>query len=115
MIGFALIYSIMAYGISAMLVYFNGPFGIIDKARKWISSKQRPFDELFSCMFCLPTNIGIALSFVGLFIAKVPITPFSVLYGCEIGLWYIIIPLDAAFTGAIVYIIDGIEKKLESE
>lgn len=113
MLGFLFVYSVMAYGISAMLVYFNGPFGIIDRARAWISSWHRTFDELFSCMFCLPTNVGLMLSFIGLFIVSMPITPFTMLYGCDSGQWYVIMPLDAAFTGAVVYLIDGIEKQLE--
>lgn len=110
---FLFVYSIMAYGISVAFVYFNGPFNIIGKFRDWMSSKHETFNELFSCMFCLPTNIGIILSIASLAFMPFPITPFTLLYDYRYGMWPIIIMLDAFYTGGIVYLIHTLQERLE--
>lgn len=111
--GFLFVYSIMAYGIANMLVYFNGPFNIITKFRDWVTSKHETLNELFSCMFCLPTNVGIILSILSLVIGSTPFTPFTILYFHDYGLWPLIIAFDGMFTGGIVYLIHTIQEFLE--
>ena len=106
-------YSIMAYAISAMLVYFSGPFNVVGKFRDWITSKHETFDELFSCMFCLPTNIGIVLSIVSLAFMSIPITPFTLFFDYQYDMWPVIIMLDAFYTGGIVYIIHTLQEYFE--
>ena len=110
---FLFIYSIVAYSISNMLVYFSGPFNIIDKFRNWISSKHETLNELFSCMFCLPTNIGIILSIISLVFMPFPITPFTLLFNHQYYLWPVIIALDALYTGGIVYFIHTLQEYFE--
>ena len=110
---FLFIYSIAAYSISNMLVYFSGPFNIIDKFRNWISSKHETLNELFSCMFCLPTNIGIILSIISLVFMPFPITPFTLVFNHQYYLWPVIIVFDALYTGGIVYLIHTLQEYFE--
>ena len=96
----------MCYGISSALVYYRGPFGVIDKFRGLIASNEN-LNELFSCMFCLPTNIGFVMSVLSiLFSASVPFTPFTVLFAGNLYLWPFIVLFDGFYTGAVVSIID---------
>ena len=111
MFFFLFIYSIMAYGVANALVYFNGPFGFISRFREWISSKHDTFDELFSCMFCLPTNIGIILSILSLVLG--PFTPFTVVIEANVFTWPLVVFFDGLYTGGIVYLIHTIQQKLE--
>lgn len=101
-------YTLMCYGISSALVYYSGPFNIFAKIRELVASNNY-LDELFSCMFCLPTNIGIIMSVLSLLLAAAsPFTPFTMLLSGHENLWPLIIVFDAFYTGAIVSIIDSI-------
>ena len=100
------IYSLMCYGISSALVYYTGPFGIFEKWRQYVSEKPK-LNELFSCMFCLPVNIGIVMSILSTFLSPLtPFTPFTVLFGTGTVLWPLVALFDGFYTGAIVSIID---------
>lgn len=105
--AFLFIYCLMCYGLSAALVYYNGPGDILSKFRLSVSDNKY-LSELFSCMFCLPTNIGFVLSLLSLIFAQnTPFTPFTVLMGDHASLWPLIILFDGFFTGAVVSIIDS--------
>lgn len=101
------IYTLAVYGISAALVYFGGPFDIIKKFREWVE-KNLPgtFTDLLSCMFCLPTNVGIILSIIAL-LSGTYFTPFTNMLG-DTNCWPLSIILDGAYCGGIVSIIDGL-------
>lgn len=102
------VYCLMCYGLSAAFVYYSGPGDILLKFRELVG-KNRKLGELFSCMFCLPTNIGFIMSVLSLVFAQnVPFTPFTFLMHGDTGLWPMIIVFDGFFTGAIVSIIDTV-------
>lgn len=106
------VYSMMCYGLASALVYYSGPFEILSKFRNFIDSNYN-LSALFSCMFCLPVNIGFVMSLLSLiFCTGTPFTPFTVLMDHD---WYLI-PLivffDGFYTGAIVSVIDTIVEKL---
>lgn len=106
------LYSLMCYGISSAIVYYGGPFDIFVKFRELIAGSDY-LDKLFSCMFCLPTNIGIVLSVLSLLFANdTPFTPFTVLLYGNFNLWPLIIIFDGFYTGAIVSIIDTVMEKI---
>lgn len=108
------IYSIAIYGMSNALVYFNGPLNIIDKFRKKMSSIHQTFDELFSCMFCLPTNIGIILSLISHFLmTSEAFTPFSLLFPHVLSNSFLNVIFDGMFTGGIVYLIHTFQQLME--
>jgi hypothetical protein len=104
----------MCYGISSALVYYSGPFAIFGRFRELISSNEY-LDELFSCMFCLPVNIGILMSVISiLFASQTPFTPFTLLLSGNLNLWPAIILFDAFYTGATVSIIDSFMEVIDS-
>ncbi len=105
---FLFVYCLMCYGLSAALVYYNGPGDILLKFRLSVNDNKY-LSELFSCMFCLPTNIGFVLSLLSLIFAQnIPFTPFTALMDDHASLWPLIILFDGFFTGAAVSIIDTI-------
>ena len=102
----------MCYGVSSAIVYYSGPWDIFSKLREF-SSKNKKLEELFSCMFCLPTNIGIIMSIISLiFTRETPFTPFTTLFDSNSDLWPLIVMFDGFYTGAIVSIIDTIVDKM---
>ena len=108
-------YTLACYGISSAIVYYSGPFGIIEKTRMRLSS-SRYFSELTSCMFCLPVNIGILMSLVSMLVPGcTPFTPFTVIFTNHYMMWPLILALDGFYTGAMVSIIDTIVDRLSPD
>lgn len=106
------LYSFMCYGLCAALVYYSGPWNILDKFRGLVASNSY-LNELFSCMFCLPTNVGFIMSVISLLFASgVPFTPFTLLLKGHEGLWPMIVLFDGFYTGAVVSIIDTVVERL---
>lgn len=106
------IYVIVAYNISFWMVYKNGPFGIFDKFRgliRWISPS---FAEVFECMNCTPTWVGIILSSLSYAFLSIDVTPSMLAFGDSVQ-WYVGIPIDAVFTSGIVYLIDRLETSIK--
>lgn len=109
------LYSLMCYGIANAIVYYTGPFDIFSKFRDSISGNEK-LEELFSCMFCLPTNIGIVMSILSLlFGGETPFTPFTMWLGSNVCLWPLILLFDGFYTGAIVSIIDSIVNRIQPQ
>ena len=64
---------------------------------------------MFSCMFCLPVNIGMVMSILSIcFAQSCPFTPFTLLFNGHENLWPLIIIFDGFYTGSLVSIIDSI-------
>ena len=140
MTGFVLFSYILAcFGISEAIVYFNGPFGIIERLREVISPEGKTgimkevcqtLTEMTSCMLCFPTNLGFLMSIVSMLMGTY-FTPFTIIFSSAIG--NITLPvflgccvpcivLDGFFTGGCVYIIhniidafSGINEEFEEE
>ena len=109
------IYSLMCYGIANAIVYYSGPWDIFVKLRNFASGNDK-LEELFSCMFCLPTNIGIIMSIISfLYCKSQPFTPFTILFDSDTHLWPLIVLFDGFYTGAIVSIIDAIVNKITGD
>lgn len=107
------LYFIVAFSISFLFVYSNGPFHIIDKVRHFFAWISPTFDELFDCMYCFPTWVGIGLSLLNQFaFPYIAFTPFVILLG-GMAPWWLIMLLDMFVTSGVVYIIDTIIKRLE--
>ena len=109
------LYSLMCYGIANAIVYYSGPWDIFTKLRSYVSDNQK-LNELFSCMFCLPTNIGIIMSILSLMFAHgTPFTPFTILFDGNANFWPLILIFDGFYTGAIVSIIDAIVNRIQTQ
>lgn len=107
------LYSLMCYGLSSAIVYYSGPFDIFEKWRKTIAYNDKLL-ELFSCMFCLPTNIGMVLSILSIILSPyMPFTPFTIMFSGNYIMLPLIILFDGLYTGAIVSIIDAIITRIE--
>ena len=107
------IYSIAAYGICNMIVFGSGPFKIFEKIREWSYDISEHFSSLFSCMMCLPANIGWITSLINWFFIPVKITPFNLLL-TGTNLWWVALICDCCFTSGIVWIIHNIESFFEN-
>lgn len=105
-------YIIFAYGFSNMVVYARGPFGIFEWWRGFTHNINEHLGELFSCMICFPTWVGIMSSVVDLLFKSFSFTPFNVLLGA-VAPWWLIILLDACFTSGIVWLINNFEEACE--
>lgn len=106
------LYFIVAYSISFLFVYAEGPFDIIDKLRNVVDKIAPSIGKVFDCMYCFPTWVGLCLSGANqLFLHNVPLTPFFVLLGTTCP-WYVIVILDVFVTNGMVYITDCIIKRI---
>lgn len=106
-------YIIFAYGLSNMVVYARGPFGIFEWWRGFTTNINERFGEVFNCMICFPTWVGLGASMLDIICFKnFEFTPFNVLLSNVAPFWLIII-MDLCFTSGIVWLIDQFETALE--
>jgi len=106
-------YILLSYGLSNLIVYANGPFHIFEKWREISHNIGEQFGELFTCMMCFSTWVGLALSLVNsLLLPAVAFTPFNIILGSVAPFWFIMI-LDMGFTSAVVWLIHQLEEMME--
>lgn len=108
------LYAIMTYGICNIVVYGSGPFRIFEHIRNISDSINEHFGQMFSCMMCLPTNLGILLSVLNWFLIPVAFTPFNILFAGT-SLWWVAMIFDGAFTSGIVWLINTIQEYFENK
>ena len=108
------IYSIVAYGICNIVVFGSGPFRIFEMIRYWSSEINEHFGQMFSCMMCLPTNLGIILSLINWFLIPIAFTPFNLIFAGTT-LWWLAMIFDGAFTSGIVWLINTIQEYFENK
>ena len=107
------IFCITAYGISNHFVYAHGPFHIYDRLRNLATKIHSNLGELFSCMICFPTWVGMLATIANVFIVPtVKMTPFMILLYGNIP-WWIIMILDGFFTSGAVWLINTLQEALE--
>ena len=77
MTTFALIivYTIAVYGLSEMVVFGSGPFHIFEKWRNFTENINGHFGELFQCMLCFPTWVGLFFSLINVLFVPIAFTP----------------------------------------
>ena len=107
-------YCIMTYGVCNIMVYGSGPFKIFEHIRNASIEISPHFGKLFSCMMCLPTNLGIILSLINWFLITTPFTPFCIAFWGEYNLWWLAMIFDGAFTSGIVWLIHNVEEFFEA-
>lgn len=114
MIEFGLFYIIMAYGLSNLLVFGDGPADIIYKFRMFCCRNFPTVGKMLECMMCTSTNVGLIMSIINIIlIPSMPFTPFNYVF-CDVSYWYLIIPLDACFTSGCVWLIHTLQEMMES-
>ena len=106
-------YILFSYGITTMLIYFNGPFDIIEYFRKTMNAIHPKLGELFQCPFCLSTWIGGLFSIINYLWIPIKITPFNMILAGS-GLWWLIIPMDSFLTCGTVWFLHVLDEYLEN-
>ena len=97
-----------------MMVFGSGPFKIFEKTRSWSNNISPHFGTLFSCMMCLPANIGWIVSLIDWFLLPtIAITPFNIML-IGTNLWWVALLGDCCLTSGAVWIIHNIESFFES-
>ena len=110
-----LVYVLAVYGLSNIIVFGEGPVYILEKWRELMYSIHPNLGKLFSCMMCLPANLGWIISLIDwFFITSIAFTPFNIVFAGT-SLWWLAMILDMGFTSGIcwlLYVIDDyFEKK----
>lgn len=108
------IYSLVAYGICNIIVFGSGPFRIFERIRYWSNEIDEHFGQMFSCMMCLPTNLGIVLSLINWFLIPIAFTPFNIIFAGTT-LWWLAMIFDGAFTSGIVWLINTVQEYFENK
>jgi len=106
------VYVLLAYGTTNIILYFDGPFKIVEYFRRFMTKLSSQFAELVRCQACCSTWVGILLSGVNMLATpSIPFTPFNLLLGST-GLWWLILILDSLFTSGVVWLLFRLEDKL---
>lgn len=118
-----LVFIFATYGLSNMVVYSNGPFGVFRKWREFSIKINEGFGELFSCMICFPTWAAAFLSSVNLYLTNwFSFTPMNKLFEGSIYdltplmFWattFVVIGLDALIGSGATWVIHNIEEWFE--
>lgn len=107
------IYCLAMYGFCNIVCFGDGPFNIVSKIREWALSKGENFGKLFSCMMCLPTNVGFIASIIDWFFLDITLTPFNMLL-VGTNLWWLAILGDGFFASGAVWLIHTIQEWFEN-
>lgn len=106
-------YIFCSYGIALLVTQSNGPFHIFEKWRNISHGIGEQFGELFTCMMCFSTWVGLALSLLNsLLLPSVAFTPFNIILGVTAP-WWVIMVLDMGFTCAVVWLLFQLEEMME--
>ena len=109
-------YIFFAYGLTEIMIYGRGPFGICEKIRSVAARISDGLAQLFGCPMCFSTWVGLLSSVVDVVLLKnVAFTPFSAIFVACGGWWIgvLTIVLDMFFTSGIVWFLTRIEEWME--
>ena len=114
----SLCYCLAIYGASNIIAFGSGPFRIFERIRFWAGKISDHFALLFSCMMCLPTNLGLIASIVST-LCPVKFTPFTIVFASAPHLWWIALVLDAALSSGFVWVmhhmVEFFEKVIDAQ
>lgn len=113
-----LIFILICYGLSNMIIYSKGPFSVFEKWRNITERINPSLGELFSCMMCLPFWVGLFISLIDMFILPgISITPLNILIQVIPFNFFniiIVIILDGVISSASTWILHNIEEFFEN-
>lgn len=110
-----LAYIFMLYGITEIVIYGRGPFGLCEWWRMYTRYLSDGLGELFGCPLCFGTWLGIGLSILNMWIFPLhPFTPFNIIFGTHLNILpsILVVVLDAGFSAGIVWFLHTIEEAL---
>lgn len=107
-------YILCAFGVTEMMLFFSGPFDIIESFRNAMHKIHPKMGELFTCPACFSSWVGIIFSSLNYFLLpSIPITPFNMILGAT-GFWWLIIPLDMFLTMGTTWTLYQLDEYLEN-
>ncbi len=114
-----IIFIVVTYGFSNMIVYSNGPFHIFEKWRDFTNRLNENIGELFNCMMCFPMWVGFALSILDIFVLKnIYFTPMNMVLNVtnvDTVTYVISIFLDGCFASGMTWLIHTIQEYFENK
>lgn len=107
-------YILATFGCVELMIFFDGPFSVLDHFRKLMHSMHPKLGELFTCPAYLSSWIGILSSSCNyFFLPSVALTPFNMILSGT-GLWWLIIPLDMFLTAGTTWTLYQLDEYLEN-
>lgn len=106
-------YIIAIFGFCEMMIYFDGPFDVIDRWRNFLYDRSEGLYKLFTCFACLSTWVGMLFSLLNILFIPIPITPFNIILWSVPGTWWLRIPLDAFFACGTTWMTHQLEEYME--
>ncbi|MBP5458544.1 MAG: DUF1360 domain-containing protein [Paludibacteraceae bacterium] len=95
-----------------MVVYARGPFGIFERWRDFSHSISDGFGELFTCMMCLSTWIGLILNVVNVIFVPFAFTPACTVFGLS-DYHLLSAIVDMGFTSGVVWLLHQLDEMME--
>lgn len=105
-------YILFTYGFSLLLTTFNGPFGIVEKWRTFTDWIHPQFGELFNCIFCTSTWVGLLFSALNYWLIPVKFTPFNIIFE-NTHFWWLIIFMDGMFTCGSTWLLHQLDEMMD--
>ena len=109
-----LVYAIFAYSLSNLFVFAHGPFHLFDHIRDGAARISEETGELFQCMICFPTWVGMCASLANHFLLpEIPLTPTALIVGQSIMPWWCMMITDGVITSGLVWLIHTFQEMME--
>lgn len=106
-------YSLLAYGFANMIVYSSGPFRIFERLRNLAHNIHPQIGELFTCMMCLSTWLGLLFSVINIvFIPTIPFTPFNIIL-YDNSYKFLNVIFDMGLTSGVVWLLHQLDEMME--
>lgn len=105
-------YIFFLYGAANLMVYFNGPWDIVENFRNFAHRISPKFGELFTCIFCISTWIGGFFSALNYWLIPIKFTPFNIIFEGT-NYWWLIIIMDAMFGCGTNWLLHQLEEMME--
>lgn len=112
-----LAYVFMLYGVSEIVLYGRGPFGICKWWRMYAKTVSDGLGELFGCPLCFGTWLGLGFSVLNMWIFPLhPFTPFNIIFGTGLNILpsILVACLDMGFAGGVVWFMNKVEDALDA-
>lgn len=116
-IFFVIVYFIFAFGLTELLVFYEGPFGILEIFRNVVTKISKQAGKALECPICTSTWLGGLFSVLNYFCIPIEFTPWNLILGWT-GMWYLVIPFDMITTAGVVlmlYHLDELVTKKSEE
>lgn len=105
-------YIIFVFGTCEILIYFNGPFDLVDKWRNFAHKIHPKFGELFTCFACLSTWVGLLFSALNYWFIPIKFTPFNIIFDGT-SYWWLIIFMDGMFSCGTTWLLHQLDDMMD--